>query len=437
MSCQPAEVARVDSHRPAPELTEGRLVSYSVPLGVREMRVLFVDDEVNTLQGLQRMLRHKRHEWHLCFAESGESALGMLENEAFDVVVSDVRMPVMDGVELLETVKHRYPGVVRIILSGHCAEGAILRAVGPAHQYLSKPCDTGVLIAAIHRSAALRATLGNRELRNAISRMASLPSLPSLYKELVNELRSEEPSIQRIGEIVSKDVAMSAKVLQLVNSAFFGLSQPMSDSSKAVMHLGTDTIRNLALSTEVFARMEGTGACGVDLERTWNHCMTTAILAKEIALQEGAGRDVVDAAYQAGFLHDIGKVVLATNLPDEYSGVGLIAAQKGIREWEAEVELLGSTHAHVGGYLLGIWGLPDQVVEAVAFHHSPRDFPATEFCPLTAVHVADALERELVADDVGAVSGIDRDHLSASGVAGRLSAWTEAARLKLGQSGCR
>jgi len=107
-------------------------------------RVLFVDDEPRILDGRRRMLRSMRHEWKMSFAETGQEALAILANQPFDVVVVDMRMPGMDGVQLLSEVRKRHQ-IIRIVLSGTADREAILRAVGLAHQYLSKPCDAETL----------------------------------------------------------------------------------------------------------------------------------------------------------------------------------------------------------------------------------------------------------------------------------------------------
>jgi len=217
-------------------------------------RVLFVDDEPRILDGLKRMLRHMRDEWEMSFVESGEAALKVLESARFDVVVSDMRMPGMDGAELLTRVMERYPQIVRIVLSGHADKEMILKTVRPAHQYLSKPCDPEKLRSTVARASALRGLLADELLKQLVSQMSTLPSAPSLYNEVMNELRSGEGSVQRVGEIVSKDVGMTAKILQVVNSAFFGVPRHVESPAQAVSLLGLETIKALALSAQVFSQ---------------------------------------------------------------------------------------------------------------------------------------------------------------------------------------
>lgn len=192
--------------------------------------ILFVDDESNVLDGLRRMLRPMRRDWSMNFVDSGEAALEHISHEGCDVIVSDMRMPGMDGVELLGTVGQECPKAVRIALSGHAEMEMLLESVCAAHQYLAKPCDDETLKATIERACALRDLLSDERLTGLVTQLDSLPSLPTLYTEVTEELARSDSSLARAGEIIGKDVAMSAKVLQLVNSAFFGLRWPCRHS---------------------------------------------------------------------------------------------------------------------------------------------------------------------------------------------------------------
>ncbi len=352
------------------------------------MRILFVDDEPNLLNGLQRMLRRMAGDWHMRFLSSGQAALELLARECFDVIVSDVRMPGMDGVQLLTLVQQRHPEIVRIILSGQADEAVMLRAVGPAHQCLAKPCDSEQIQGAVRRTLLLRNALRHDQLRQAVARLPRLPSLPELYQQIMAELRGPDPSIGAVARIVAQDLAMSAKVLQLVNSAFFGLGRKITDPARAVLYLGLDTLRGLALHNGAFEQLEGTRRSLVD--DLWEHSAIVGGIARRLALAEKTAREEADGAFQAGFLHDIGRLVVAANIRE--SDQHLLRSVPGDSQsgLDKERDLLGVTHAEVGGYLLGIWGLPHPVVEAVMFHHSEHPVAGGEFPLLHAVQFAEA-----------------------------------------------
>ncbi len=387
----------------------------------RMLKVMFVDDESRVLQGLQRMLRPLRETWDMQFFESGEAALQAMAASPVDVVVSDMRMPSMSGAELLTRVMRQFPSTVRIILSGQADKELVHKTIGPTHQYLSKPCDADTLKATVDRAAKLRHLLGNDRLRLLTGRMDSLPSLPALYLQLVELLQNPNATLQKVGELVAQDLGMSIKLLQLVNSAFFGLRRNVSNPSEAVNLLGVETIQSLVLSVHAFNQLNAEHLANFSLESVWQHSMAVAGLAKRIALSEGLSKTQGEEAHMAGMLHDIGRVVLATNIPEDYAKVLAMAKTQDRSLIACEMELLGATHAEVGAYLLGLWGIADPIVEAVAYHHTPRECPNHVFCALSAVHVADALHHGM-SDSLGCGS-IESAYLHDLGFRAHLPAW--------------
>jgi putative nucleotidyltransferase with HDIG domain len=358
--------------------------------------ILFVDDEQNVLQGLQRMLYGMRSEWNMAFASNGFDALEMLEKEHFHVIVSDMRMPQMDGIKLLTEVKNRFPDVMRIILSGQSKQESLLPSMGLAHQYLSKPCSCDQLKQTVARVCSLRDMLTSPTLQALVAKVGTLPTLPSIHAELVAELRSEACSLEKIGDIVSQDVGLTAKLLQLVNSSFFGLPNRVSDASQAVLFLGIETVTALILSYNTFSNYEGKMPANLSLGKLWRHSFNTGFLAKEIARYERGDNRLMNDSCTAGLLHDIGKMILASAMPDKFGLAVKLAGEHGQTEADAERALLGASHAEVGAYLLGLWGLPDPIVEAVAFHHRPKDCITEGFGPLTAVYAANLIEQNLL-----------------------------------------
>jgi HD-like signal output (HDOD) protein/CheY-like chemotaxis protein len=386
--------------------------------------LLFVDDESRVLQGLQRQLRNMRNDWDMHFADGGRQALEFMGTTPVDVIVSDMMMPQMDGAELLTEVSKRHPNTVRIVLSGHADREGVLRLVGPAHQYLSKPCNAEELRTAVARAFALRDLLSNEQLKQLATRIKSLPTLPALYQQLTNELRKEDASVDRIGEIISHDIGMTTKILQLVNSAFFGLPQPISSPAEAVMYLGLATVRSLVLSLQVFSQFQNPSLTGFSLDALANHCWITAVLARRVARAQRADDKTMDQCFLAGLLHDVGRIILATGLPEQYARVWNGARQQHLPLWQAEKAEFGATHAEVGAYLLGLWGLPNPVIEAVALQHCPATCLVQEFSPLLAVHVASAFAHEKNGDPPESIC-IDMDYLTRLGLADRLTNWRD------------
>ncbi len=325
----------------------------------RKKRILFVDDDPRILQGLRGMLRVYRRQWDMAFATDALMALSLIDNHQIDVVVTDMRMPGIDGAGLLERLRTRHPEIVRIVLSGHSTPNATARAVPVAHQFLSKPCPRSVLQATIERACRLQDLIADEEIKRAAGRVERLPSLPEIYTQLTTALACADTTAKTVARILSKDMGMCAKLLQLVNSAFFRLPRRITRIEEAVTYLGLQTVRSLVLSQGVFGDTETHIAVGGSVADLQKHALRVATLVRELAPPEHA-----EDAFLAGMLHDVGQLIVASNDAD---------------------------HGALGGYLLGLWGLPHPVVAAVAFHHDPLALAAPVRSLPGLVHVADAL----------------------------------------------
>ena len=382
--------------------------------------LLFVDDEPMVLKGLQRSLRSMRREWEMTFVSSGAEALAVMGKQAVDVVVSDMRMPEMDGAQLLECVKQDYPQVVRIILSGQLDREMILKSVRLAHQHLSKPCDAVLLKEALAKTFALNDILAHAGLKKIVAGIDALPSMPTICMEVMEEVQSADASIQKVADIIARDLGMAAKILQMVNSAFFGLCRRVGDIRDAVKLLGLDAIKALVLSVNVFAAFEKEKLGLLDFEGLWQHSLATGGFARHIMRAAGQPRDEVDAAFLAGMLHDIGKLILAVNFGSEYQKVIQAPPSETCADWEREQAAFGASHAEIGAYLMGLWGLETVLLAAIAFHHNPGQSQIGEFGPLAAVHLADMFDRQTPVGEDG-----DADYLQTIGVQHRVAEWRQ------------
>jgi HD-like signal output (HDOD) protein len=333
------------------------------------MRVLFVDDEVRVLEALERVLFDLETSWQTDFSSSASEAFTQLAKHSYDVVVSDLRMSGIDGVALLTRVREKYPRTVRIVLSGHSDEEAALKMVRVAHQFLAKPCAAETLHRIIARTEQLTNMLGDRKLQSVVGQVASLPSTPHLHQELSALLERDDASAPAVADVIKQDPAMTSKLLQVAGSAFFNSPTSVTDVETAIMRLGFRTLRNLTLSCGVFeCAARGGASPTTSVEALQRHSLAIANTAASMAkLPEDAS-----AAYLAGLLCDVGQLVLASTTPERLYVTQAEAAQAGVPAHVAEASTWGATHAEIGAYLLGLWGLPFQIVEAVANHHAPE-----------------------------------------------------------------
>ena len=380
-------------------------------------RILFVDDEIRILDGIRRMLYAERKQWEMEFVLGGEAALQACEATSFDVVISDMRMPGMDGATLLGHIRDRYPATARIILSGYSEDSLARRAVPVAHRFLAKPSSSSELRSMIERVCSLQDVLSTPDIRKLVGSIGELPSLSTTYTRLTQAVSDPDSSINELAGIIEGDVAMSAKVLQLANSAFFGLAQKVTTLSNAVSYLGMQTIKNLALTSEAFRVLQPHSRIPHSIcESMEKHAHRVAEIASALPLEK-CNRDVTIIA---ALLHDIGKLFLASSMPDQFCAVLGRARERGCKPFEAEEELLGSSHAEIGAYLLGLWGIPSLTVEAIAHHHHPTRIPNAGFDCTAVVYVADLLANELEAHPVDTIGSeleeSDRTCLEALGV---------------------
>ena len=397
-------------------------------------KILFVDDEPLVLQGLKRLLRPMGDEWEMVFVASGPEALEEMARERFEVIVTDMQMPGMDGAELLDQVMISYPWMVRFVFSGESDRRRLLKSARPAHQFLSKPCDPDQLKTAVNRTRTLREVVGNQTVRQVVSRLDNIPSPPDIYTQVVEELQNEKASTARIGGIISQDMSMTATILKMVNSSFFGLARRISDPVQAVSLLGLEVISGLILSAHLMSVYDSTRVPGFSLEVLWRHSFSTANLAQRLAAETITDKRFTDDCYVAGLLHDVGQLIIGTNLAEEYNTVRERAKAEDRVIWKVEKDLLGSSHAEVGAYLLGLWGLPESTVEAVAFHHNPSESLPLGFTALTAVHLADHLERRLAKPQEGyPLPEIDEEYLKETGFSDKFPLWQASAEALLGQ----
>lgn len=348
-------------------------------------RLLFVDDEPQVLQGLKASLYTRRKDWDMHFAEGGAQALELMRESHFDVLVTDLRMPGLDGTTLVARVRNDSPSTIRVVLSGYADVGQSQSLVSLAHRYLSKPCEPMQLEECIDRCLATQALIESKELRIQLGAVGALPPLPSTFAALQRALADPSIDLSKVSAIIQKDPAVSAKVLQVCNSAFFRLPRRVSTIKQAVSYLGLSTVRSMVLSAELF-RPGKPLSPGLDLGQMQRHALSVAAIARALAADAPWAED----AFLAGLLHDVGFLLLARQFKDQMQRA-LEATAAGMPLAEAEQKFVGVSHGVAGGYLLGLWGLPYEVVEAVANHEVLALVAHSSFDVLSAVGIAQAL----------------------------------------------
>lgn len=342
------------------------------------------------------------------FAAGGQEAIERLSESYYDVLVTGLRIPDADGVALLSEAIRVSPQTVRIVLSAEADFDASLRSVSLAHQYLTKPCDVHTLQATVEKALTLRSILDAPPLAALIGRIKSLPSPPAIYYRLMYAVQSDEASAAEVGAIIAQDLGMTAKVLQLVNSPLFAPTRAIATPEQAVIYLGIETVRALAMSEAVFCQFGARNHPGFPPEELREHSYQVASLARKIAKERRLAPQFVADIFLGGLMHDIGKLVLGSNFQSEYREVvRWFGDSEAIRETERS--FFGTTHAEVGAYLLWLWGVPASIAGIVAQHHLPNAEIVGITGPAAIVQLADSIIR-------GGESAPDSEYLAKIGL---------------------
>ncbi len=334
---------------------------------MNKLKILFVDDEVNILQALKRMLHPYRQQWETTFCTSGEDAIQLLREQRYDVLVTDIRMPRVDGSRVLFESFLYQPGTMRCILSGYAERDQTIKVAGTAHQFLSKPCTKDAIEQMVLRAEQSRVQLPVGEIRSAVSRISAVPCRPRVLRELTAELQKEQPSLELVVDLIASDIGMSAKIIQLVASSFFGRCGAVFCPREAVTLLGVELIAGLLSEMGIFTPFLAEKDI-LDIDELCESSIANARAARADADLRGESARAANVAYLASYLESVGKIVLAHQFPELYRRMLKLKQAERITASAAEQRIFGTTTSAVGGYLLSIWGFPQDVVNAVGNH---------------------------------------------------------------------
>ena len=360
-----------------------------------EPKILFVDDEKNILKALRRIMMDQ--EWDCHFALGPQEALDLLETETFDLIVSDVMMPEMNGLALLTRVSQEHPHTVRIFLTGFASKEIVSDALanGCAQQIIPKPWDeeelTDIIQNALRQSQQQKKA--SPQLQKLLNSIPLLPPLPESYAQVQSCISEEDTDLEKIADIIKQDVAISSALLHWANTALFGQRSEIDTVQKALVVLGTDIAVNLILSKTVNGSIADniSHIKRLDLSRFNRHSIATAIIGR-ILLEKSCPSDteLLDRVFTAGLLHDIGKLVEARYFSDRFSAAVEIAEMENCPFIDAEMKTLGTCHSELGSFLAEWWTLPEFLNNVIRWHHQPESASADQDI-VTAVHVANQL----------------------------------------------
>jgi len=365
-------------------------------------------------------------DWVVQGVVTGNAALAALDAQRFDAVAASLDLPEVDGPTLLNRIRQSAPDTGRFLLAEENDREEVLKKGLGTQQILSKPCDAAEARRVVEHYLAADKWIADETMRDLVSRIRSLPTIPSIYTEVRAALRSPDATTMSVASIINKDMAMTTKLLQVCNSSYFGLRRKITDAEEAVGLLGFNTVNSIVVAVKMLGYYDRIKPAYFTVDRLWRHSLAVAQHARKLALRETGDEGLAETAHTAGLMHDLGKVVLACNFCQQYEETQKRAKREARPLWQIEKEVFGANHADIGAYLLGLWGLPAEVSEAAALHHQPMRSSAENFAPLTAVHIANAIEHEINPSHDGTVaSTVDTIYLARIGCLKPIAEWRD------------
>jgi HD-like signal output (HDOD) protein len=367
-----------------------------------------------------------RKEWKMEFVTKASDALDVLKEDHYDIIVSDMRMPGMDGVKLLEKVRKKYPDVIRFMLSGYCVQPIQGRAARCVHQFIPKPYEAEKLSKLVSRAFALRDRIRSKKATEVLSNLKALPVMPKTYQQVIDKLSSGSSSPREVGKLISRDIGLSSKLLQVANSAFYSNPTKIVDPVRAVVHLGLKAVEGLVLANGIFSKLPEDTIQKFCVDGLQQHSVRVGMLCRNICESLKMEEEQLELATMAGILHDSGKMIMIAKYPNEYHKAIEISRQSCQSLIEVEYELLGLTHMQLGGSLMELWGLPNTIIEAATFHHEPHHCEKDEIAIITAVYAANKIDHEFcssLAD--GFYAPVSQEYLDLLGLGEFWQSWRE------------
>lgn len=354
-------------------------------------RILFAGGDPLWFAETKRDISGLHPEW-TCVRAADISKIQPPDWQAADAFIVEGRATgARDWLEELRAERENLICLVRCDMADH---GTLERWKGTGHPIASTHNDASLLVSSLLRTARLQQWAADPAMKRLLPQIRKLPTTPKFYDELTVELRSEECSLENVAALLRQDPVMSAKILQLANSAFFASRREVTDMLDAAMILGSERIKSLVLLAGVFSQYGAAKDAGYNIDSIVTHSLQVGAYARTIVLNETKDLRLAEAAFTAGVLHDVGKMILAGNLPQQCKEMRNVRLTRKIPDHEAEREIFGATHATIGACLLASWGLPLSILEAVAWHHEPEQAGDSGFSPLAAVHAANAFAHQ-------------------------------------------
>ena len=385
-------------------------------------RILLVECQSAGNNDIEQIHKKLTEGWDSKIVFSGEEAISEVNESTYNIVICRMQLSDMSGADLLKKINSEHSETLRyMIIDKEVDRNTLHESWSVVHQFISSPFKPESVVSMVNDSMKLHNFLSNKELCDKIAAVSTLPSLPEIHNKLVDELKNENISIQKIANLVGQDIGITAKVLATANSAFFGLRSRVNSITQAINTLGIETVEGIVFAAGVFGQFDKTNLPGFSIGSIYNRGIAVGTKARMIAHAFGMNNMLTNDSLLSGTLHAVGQLVLLNSFQDEFCKALEMANKESIPFHEAQMQVMGVSDAAIGAYLLSLWGLRDTVVEAVAWHYNPSEAAAPIISPLTAVHLAYATDMD-VCNNIkkNDKSAIDIRYLETLGIANQM-----------------
>ena len=349
----------------------------------------------DTEQEFEQCHRALGKRWQLTTALDSSEALSKLDKETFSMLLVSSTVKSSDRASFEKEARRAMPRTPFIQFERQkSSEEIAFRSPQDNWQLQPKQSNTESIADQLARALLKQQLSNDPGLRLLVPKIKTLPSWRAVYHKVVKEINSPNGSLATVASLVEDDPILTARILKTANSAAFGFRRRISDPQQAVMLLGGERLKSILIFTVVLSVTEYNQCHGFNPEKFWGHSVRSAELARKIMKSNTRDQELIDAAFTAGLVHDIGRLLMAVNIPNDYGEIlAEIDGNETLLQRE-EYRKLETSHTELGTHILESWDLPYPILEAVLWHHNHERVPSDSCTPLSAVFAADAIIKE-------------------------------------------
>lgn len=362
--------------------------------------------------------------WSVNIADNTKDAVDFVRGNDIDVIICDDEVADSKGLDVISSCSHERPGVLSFLRKSNSPTKEESIALSEKKVFvLPENLEEEGIYSHISRRVLLKSLSENLNLLSVIRKMKKMPTIPQLYHQITRELRKEDGSIEFVAGLISKEPSMATRILKAVNSPAYVLGYEITEVVHALLFLGKEATQAQILADSVFNSYPNQSVAGLNLQEVWKHSINVSAIARRISMSIDSNKKSAEIACTAGVVHDLGKVLMATNLPDHYQQAVNYAKEERVPLVQAEEKVFGTNHAQVAASLMGLWSIPFRILNSVAYHHNPTGTMKKPPTSAMALYIADGFENAKSKNVLG--QNIDENIIEDWGFTDQFEDWAE------------